>query len=138
MMGAVCNGCGSCCDPVILPYTQIELRQGATPYDVDPEEREWVLNDLTPMRVKEAKAKEPWLFDRSRPKLGQLGEDMAFYFSCRHFDPMTRRCTNYENRPLPCHSYPWYGARPNPFTALPPTCSFNEDIGVPVVLITKP
>lgn len=32
------------------------------------------------------------------------------YYTCKHHDPVTGNCMNYENRPKLCRDYPFYGS----------------------------
>jgi Fe-S-cluster containining protein len=123
-----CNGCGACCDPVTLSVTQLEVIRAK---GVSSRTREWILHDLSPMSRREAKAKAGWLWSRT---IGEtlIENVMPFFYRCRWFDEESRSCTNYDNRPLPCAGYPWGDQPPRRDAALPPTCSFREDIGKPV------
>lgn len=119
--------CGSCCDPVTLPYSQAEAsRQVTDPQDADT--RHWILNDLTPMSPKEAKAREPFLFAKTLVPAVGMSVYPNFY-SCKWFDREARACTNYEGRPKACSVWPWKFDAPNPRLGLPPTCSFRADVG---------
>jgi len=135
-MPATCNSCGACCDPVSLPFTQSEMAQAT---DVPLDIKRWVLYDLTPMSGREAKAKEPWIFAHNIVA-HRTDESIPFFYRCRHFDPEQRVCTAYEQRSSACRDYPWGDKAPNPNAALPPSCSFREDIGKPVEvrLVAKP
>lgn len=126
-----CNGCGGCCDPVVLPFTQQQVKF-ASKFDIDDEDRRFVLEDLTPMRPKLALEKRPEM--RGRPLVDAAGDLMLLphFYTCKHFDEETRACTNYEGRPPVCRGYPWYDSGPKHGAALPPACSFNADIGQPV------
>ncbi len=130
-----CNGCGSCCDPVMLPYGKLE----AVRWAMDPADRRWTLEDLTLMSHKEVKAKDPEFYaavmDIDR-KLS-LNGDRPFFFSCKNFDEQTRECRIYEKRPPACRDYPWRGKAPRK-TPLPSSCSFRADIGQPVIFREKP
>ena len=132
-----CNGCGCCCDPVVMPFTQAEaVRMPLS--ELDPVHRRWILNDLTPMPYREGIAKAPWLRGQLMATADGTGVT-PFFFRCRWFDQDSRSCTNYENRPEVCSGYPWSGEPPRPDAALPPACSFNADVGravepMPVVL----
>jgi Fe-S-cluster containining protein len=125
---ATCNTCGACCDPVTLPFTQQEAIEAT---GLMPRTRDWILHDLTPISRKEAKRKAAWVWsDRIGAK--KMSEVMQFFYRCRWFDPESRLCSNWQNRPLPCSGYPWGDDPPRPEAALPPTCSFRADIGKPV------
>lgn len=116
--------CGQCCDPVMLPYTRIEAM---TDQEIDPGQRKWAERCLTAMSTREAFAKAPWLRGRALRDRFE-GFAQPFFFRCSNFDPETKRCTDYDNRPSMCRGYPWYGAPPRPDASLPPDCSFREDL----------
>lgn len=123
-----CNGCGSCCDPVVLPFTKDEAARSNLPAYV----KWWVANVLTPMPAREAKQIEPFLF--ARPHVSTTVSQMTpFFYRCGWFDRDARVCTHYLERPPGCRTYPWRDT-PVPGASLPPTCSYNADIGQPVVL----
>ncbi len=127
-----CNGCGSCCDPVVLPYTPLDA---AEDYTLDDRTRQWVMYDLKPMSRRQVLEREPWLLDKStRLSASPDGGDLfvPYFYSCRWFDPAERSCTNWNDRPAPCRAYPWGDAEPVKTAALPPSCSFRADIGQPV------
>lgn len=125
----VCNGCGSCCHPVVLPFTKAEAAASDIPADI----KWWVAEILTPMSPKEAKRLEPHLFARPHLSL-DIDRMTPFFYRCGWFDEEERVCTNYEGRPEGCRTFPWKTGRPKPGANLPPSCSFNADIGQPVVL----
>lgn len=120
---------------MVLPYTKIEAMVDP---DIDPDEKRWILEDLTP--ISRRTAMERGEGDRVKSLFGLhpgTGEVVLFsaYFECRHYDPETRTCGNYENRPDVCRHYPWYGEPPNAGRALPEECSYNADVGRPVKLL---
>lgn len=134
-MTTCAEGCGSCCNPVTLPYTRIEAMMLP---DIPLDQRQWAERSLTAMSPREAYELAPWLRGKKlRTAEGEMVQ--PFFFRCAHFDPETRRCTDYDNRPYMCRSFPWYDSEPRPDAALPPTCSFRADIGeVPVAITSKP
>lgn len=50
------------------------------------------------------------------------------HFNCTRFDPTTRRCTDYENRPNTCRTYP---ANTIQHGHLSNTCRYCGDTGTP-------
>jgi Fe-S-cluster containining protein len=60
----------------------------------------------------------------------------TYFYACDRYDPVSRECTAYDERPPLCSGYPFYG-KPlgdpwNTNKALPEECSFRADIGQPV------
>lgn len=132
MRAAECNGCGQCCDPVVLPFTQREIMATLPSQHEHPADREHMLHDLIPISRREGLARAPYLsggvtwasIDGGRSFL----ETRSVFYECRHFDRETRRCRIYERRPPMCRDYPWYGDPPDGSKALPPDCSYIEDV----------
>ncbi len=83
------------------------------------------------MRRSEAKEKFPEVFARVVVGMN-VDEAIPFFYHCRHFDAETRSCLNYENRPRVCRTYPFADGIVQPSSALPATCAFRADIGLPV------
>lgn len=138
-----CNGCGGCCDPVVLLGDRFALARGVT----DARMRRWLLEDLSPMPYREAarKANAGLVAARSNPAAVLTGPDegpnfageAVGFYRCRHFDPATRRCLSYDDRPEVCRQYPWLGGAPRPNAALPDACSYRADIGQPVTPVDE-
>lgn len=127
------DGCGQCCDPVVLAigpeYLAAHPEVAAV---MDPREREWVENELkpvaTPSWVKPGRVATATVILNGRPKVLE-----ANYFRCVNFDSEARRCTRYEDRPRVCRDYPWpAGESPRALgggAELPPSCVFWRDLG---------
>ena len=118
--GVECNRCGGCCE-VVHPSTDIpDLHAlAANPYIVGSLRRQAEL------------------------VLGMLDEVVAFDhgrkgYTCKHFDPVTRLCTDHANRPDMCRGYPWYDRTPHKDAYMPAQCSFQADLRkqLPIVAIT--
>jgi Fe-S-cluster containining protein len=62
------------------------------------------------------------------PDYPDLVGDQVCAVRCDAFDPDTRECTAYEDRPPICSGYPWYGKTPDRERLLDPCCSFNADV----------
>jgi Fe-S-cluster containining protein len=140
-MTTECNGCGQCCEVVPMSYTKLEVAKFLRDGTIDESEARWMLEDLMPMSRREVKAVQPEFLSAKiipPPDLVLSGEVgiLPYFYTCRKWDSETRRCTDYENRPRPCHGYPWYDDEtPNPAKYLPEACSFNADLGRPVKLL---
>lgn len=123
------DGCGACCDPVVLPFTAREFAMGAA--GEDHETRRFVADSLTQLRRRDGLDRAPWF--RGRTMVRDLGDVSTIgtevFYECRHFDREERRCTNYADRPRLCRAFPWGDVKPHPAASLPPMCSFNADVG---------
>lgn len=134
-----CNGCGACCDPFVLPMGPVDL--GNVPLSLlagssTADDVAFYRDHLTPMSRGDGRRMTlEWnegfthVFVNDRLELRP-----AFYYRCDRYDPVAKRCTDYDNRPPVCRGYPWYGRGPDDRANIPPTCSFNEDIGRPVAV----
>lgn len=137
--------CGVCCEHITLPRRSIEQIFGP--------------------RFEENCATEVWTrvslgSDPERPVPNPRGlntvHDATFIreyfdvepegtFSCRAFDAHARRCTMYDQRPLMCENYPFYGRDPaqlgdrDPINDL--VCAFQGDVPprrvLPLTVLTK-
>lgn len=128
-----CNGCGTCCDPVPLPVTQMEVRLGKM--DLGERERRWILEELTPISRRQALELAPYLNTGGRTDFMKGPDGAVIYptfYRCKWFDRETRACTNHADRPDVCRGYPWHEGRPDKTTNLPHECSFRADQGLPV------
>lgn len=138
-----CNGCGRCCDPVVLPYTQEEAARLMPGRDIEADVRDFVLHDLTPMRRRDGLAMvSDYMKEGAKTTWAPTPWDppvitVSHFFTCRHYDQATRSCLNFENRPSICRGFPWYGSPPDDFKAIPPECSFNADLGRPVAVTIR-
>jgi Fe-S-cluster containining protein len=132
-----CNGCGACCDPFATIYSPFDLVRLA--HNVDPDELVFYRERLTPYRRADGRRMTPWNSGWSEFVIdGQVQLVATHYYKCANYDHETRRCLDYDNRPDVCRGFPWYDGKPDDHKVLPPTCSFNEDIGQPVVPMDVP
>ncbi len=147
-----CNGCGSCCDPVAFDVPEYRRNSTWMEYRDYPDPRtrkgwevwrklDWVVSDL--------RSRKPGRWTRARIIAGWL--DAQFILEhwhdigtgdamCDAFDPETRRCTVYDERPPVCSGYPFYGRPPRMDGAMYPWCGYISDIEpepVPVALCRK-
>lgn len=131
-MGADCNGCGACCDPFMMVWSPVDLELRGR--ELDPEDRAFYAEHLTPIRRSDGRRMVGhWSSGWSEVVFqGEARLLAAHYYRCDRFDPVTRRCADYDNRPTVCRDYPWYREPPDPRKALPPTCSYRAEVGQPV------
>lgn len=123
--------CGACCDPVVLPYSQLDVRlMGGLDNSADTD---FVVNVLRPMRRSDGLQRAAYL-SAGVTVMGRPGTPestvlvWSMFYECPRFDPETRRCTDYANRPPLCREYPWYGDEPDAAKALPTDCVYREDL----------
>ena len=135
-----CTGCGRCCYPVTLAWSQREVAM-MPPGTMDPVSRNWILHDLVPISRREGLAMRPDLKGKQTIAVESFGPNgtnwsmqRSQFFLCRHFDAERRRCNNYEGRCSICRGYPYLEASPpkDARPCLPPECSYNADYNLPV------
>lgn len=109
-----CSKCGLCCDRILLGF--------------DPQDR-------AAQRL--AGPLEPWekhQYEFLRDHWTVLSHDESCVVRCDRFDPATRECLAYDDRPDICSGYPWYGHDPlsrmnkDVRQVLPPQCSYTADV----------
>lgn len=130
-----CNGCGRCCDPVAIPATLDEARASLPRNDEERRNRSWMLTHLTPIRRRDGLDRVADYMRRGITDAligGELVTLVTHFYECDLYDPTTRRCTDWANRPPLCGGFPWYDSPPDDTKALPLECSFRADIGLPV------
>lgn len=137
-----CNGCGRCCDPVVLHASQLQVGLSFPTDDAETEaNREFILTHLHPMNRREGLRLADYLTAgvtvMGLP--GTPGSEVfvwSMFYSCDFYDRDTKQCGAYDRRPPMCSGYPWYGEPPDPRKAIPPECSYLEDI--PVTMRRRP
>lgn len=107
-------GCGLCCDPVTLRFTVADMDGPSAAF-----------------------AREHWR-DVSDEYEFAPGTDIKSAVRCDMFNPVTRACTAYEQRPPICSGYPWYGQQPDRARLLHPSCAYQADGRplLPIVAVT--
>lgn len=97
-----CNG--DCCVAFRVPFDLVALARG----DVgakDIEEAATMAGMLIPLTVDEANARQR---EHVRGELtGFTAADEGHLYACRHWNPETRRCGAYEDRPPMCSTFPY-------------------------------
>lgn len=142
-----CNGCGQCCEVIALSYRPDQADLLHIRGEIPKDEAEWAKNCLVPMSRRTVKELQPDLLHLMVPppwlvneKL-KRGEVIPYYYSCNNWDPETKQCMDYENRPALCRGFPWFDKPPSRLKYLPTQCSFRADVGLPIedvpVEITK-
>lgn len=100
---------------------------------MDDRDRRWVLEHLTPLPKTKARLDASGMSQGGVSYVildsGEMVPMETHFYSCDLFDPETRRCTAYDQRPPICRDYPWYGDPPDPSKAIPKTCVHRTEIG---------
>ncbi len=122
-MTGSCNGCGACCAVVVLKREhKVAGRIARSEGQELPADYLWALDDLQEITYAEALVAHPYLVP---------ADDALTYNRCRHFDYVSRRCTNYDRRPDVCRAFPWYDDGPNATRIEDlPWCGFWPDVPV--------
>lgn len=123
-----CSRCGQCCELIILSFPQTDALADPT---IDERQREWIVRELVPLSPREVTERFPWQSTTARVRHadGTLSSDYPNFYTCVNYDPDSRLCTRYEDRPPGCRGFPFYGMPPDPKVRLPPRCSFRADVG---------
>ena len=126
-----CSGCGDCCDPVTYDVRKGRefLIKWATAGDPRIDfvwKTRWLngparwTNERRPEAVRNH-LDARWIIDHWH----DLGDGDAL---CDAFDPKTRTCLAYDERPPVCSSYPWYDKPPDNGAIASLRCSFWADV----------
>ena len=116
-----CNGCGACCKVLVLEQSPEEVRQMAALTRVlgIPSDHIFAAEHWRPLTRAEATALNPFYTSR-------LPADAQLY-TCDRLGA-DGRCTVYEERPLVCRGYPWYGQAPREMPLADPECGYAVDL----------
>jgi len=82
---------------------RIEAERPSARYRAD---MTFIASHWRPISAEVAGAINPHLVEEPGP--------WANYYQCDAYDPATRRCTVYAERPPVCQGFPWYGEAPRP------------------------
>jgi Fe-S-cluster containining protein len=120
-MSGRCNGCGACCKVLTLAESPEEVRQIAAVTRVlgIPSDHAFAAEHWHPLTREEAMRRNPFYTSR-------LPADAHLYACDRLGDD--GRCTAYEERPLVCRGYPWYGEAPRRMELAAPDCGYFVDV----------
>lgn len=88
---------GACCAAFVLSTSHARLRD-RWPWIIDAD---IILDMIIPITVEQADERLARFGGSRHPD-----SDQREWFTCRHFDETTAKCTNYIGRPVMCHSYP--------------------------------
>ena len=136
-----CNGCGRCCDPYTSIVSPLHLRTGFAEQVVGDETADWMRAHLTPLKRRDGIEMTADYLDSGMTMFvvaGHVVQMLTWFYKCDLYDSETRQCTDHSSRPAPCRGFPWFGEEPTPTKALPVECSFNADVGRPVVIRPRP
>jgi Fe-S-cluster containining protein len=100
---------GSCCELFTIGDNTIEQLKHKIElglYDSDKEDAKMIVDMLVPLTYEEVCEALPKLIT-FKGKLPHKDKVFGQYFTCKHFDKVTRNCTVYETRPAMCHKYPF-------------------------------
>lgn len=125
------EGCGLCCEQIGLNDVAVEKIFRPALEDLPPADHadhRYLREHLHFLRRADWADLNPQWRDSKHTTL----------FLCDVFDPVAKRCTDYENRPEMCKRYPFYGREPDYVNDI--TCVFQGDIGprrvLPIVAVT--
>lgn len=119
--GGACNGCGACCRVLTLDQSPEEIQGIAAITRVlgIPSDHIFAAEHWQPLTRAEAMQRNPYYTSR-------LPEGAHLYMCDRL--AADGRCMAYEDRPLVCRGYPWYGEAPRPMALADPDCGYHVDV----------
>jgi Fe-S-cluster containining protein len=119
-MPGTCNQCGACCCALTLEQSPDQVRATAAIASVlgIPSDAVFAATHWHLLTREEAMRRNPFYVSQLRPDAhvyhcDQLGDD--------------GRCLAYEERPLVCRGYPWYGQPPRAMALPHPDCGYAVD-----------
>lgn len=99
--GEVKRCSGHCCSDFTLEFSPEEIRMKALKIRKAPDS-EWKRSLLEIARMLIFLR-----FDKQEPGWRKPAGATRYHYTCKNFDPVTRNCMNYENRPSMCSDYPY-------------------------------
>jgi len=120
-LAGACNGCGACCRVILLEQSPEEVRQLAALTRVlgIPSDHTFVAEHWRPLTRAEAMTRNPFYTSRLAPD--------AHLYTCDRLGD-DGRCLAYEERPLVCRGYPWYGGAPRDMPLADEECGYLVDL----------
>jgi Fe-S-cluster containining protein len=120
-IASLCNQCGACCRVLTLSQSPEEIRATAAVTSVlgIPSDSAFAAHHWHPLTRAEAMQRNPFYVSR-------LPADAHLYWCDRL--GADGRCTAYEERPLVCRGYPWYGERPRDMELPDADCGYRYDL----------
>jgi Fe-S-cluster containining protein len=135
-----CHMCGMCCEAIhiqqspeeVANLAEPQIARGVTDMDSDPV---FVHLNWVPITREEAHKINPFLAVNERTVRdtwsgeGATSYEKLHFYTCKHHDKVTRKCTIHEIRPRVCSEYPWYGRNPEPSHLFySEDCGYREDL----------
>ncbi len=119
-----CNGCGACCRVLTLDQSPEEIQGIAAITRVlgIPSDHVFAAEHWRPLTRAEAMERNPYY--TSRLPAG------AHLYTCDRLGA-DGRCLAYEDRPLVCRGYPWYGEAPRSMALADLDCGYHIDVVAP-------
>jgi Fe-S-cluster containining protein len=116
----MCNQCGACCRVLTLEQSPAEIQAVAAITGAlgIPSDAIFAAVHWHPLTRAEAMQRNPF-YTRHLPPDAQL-------YSCDQLGA-DGRCQAYEERPLVCRGYPWYGQPPRAMELPDPDCGYAVD-----------
>jgi Fe-S-cluster containining protein len=119
-MSETCKQCGACCRTLTLEQSPDQVRATAAIASVlgIPSDAVFAAAHWQPLTREEAMRRNPFYVSQLRPD--------AYLYSCDQLGD-DGRCLAYEERPLVCRGYPWYGQPPRAMPLPHPDCGYAMD-----------
>jgi len=116
-----CNGCGACCRVLVLEQSPDDVQRMAALTRVlgIPSDHAFAAEHWRPLTREEAMRRNPFYASRLSPD--------AYLYTCDRLGD-DGRCTAYEERPLVCRGYAWYGQPPREMPLADEECGYRVDL----------
>lgn len=135
--------CGLCCEAIALRVDPDVVRDIVRGFGGPIRDLDKLHRFFSPISKEEAARRNPRLVavheNHDRATYARLGPyrydwthlPLATYWECNQYDPASKQCLAYEDRPHTCRDFPAYGkAAPTAELLAPwPTCGYWADIG---------
>lgn len=112
-----CKQCGMCCEVVALSKSFKEIKALASDGD-KTSDCNFAARNFIPISEKQAHKINPHL----------KNSENRFYYRCKMYCELTKKCTIHDIKPRICSGFPWYNNEPREGALLSENCSFQKDI----------
>jgi len=118
-----CAQCGMCCECIILPYNDGYIEVMAK----EENKEGWFHGDFSfaHRNFIEISRKQAL---KINPYLSAWNQKAQYFYICKQFCHVTKKCIVHEIRPDVCREFPWYGRKPEKQPLYSKDCSFQKDL----------
>lgn len=114
-----CKMCGMCCQVILLSVNSQIIARTAR-----GETKDSCFN-FAYRNFSEITREEAYNIN---PHLKNWNQENQFFYKCRQYDPISKKCNVHSIRPETCSGFPWYDREPYKQALYSKTCAFQKDI----------